>query len=151
MNNDQASSVFFLVAGIAICMGSVTYRLGSFSSPSSGFMPFLAGLAVVVLALIGFIDATLKKRKGEEWLNILKGIHWEKSFGILALLALYTIALVPIGFLVSTFLFVALLLKTIVPQRWSITIMGSILSAFASYLIFDVWLKAQLPKGPWGF
>jgi hypothetical protein len=26
----------------------------------------------------------------------------------------------------------------------------ALLSAVASYLIFDIWLKAQLPKGPLG-
>jgi hypothetical protein len=31
-----------------------------------------------------------------------------------------------------------------------VVIACSILTAAASYLIFEVWLKAQLPKGPLG-
>jgi len=37
------------------------------------------------------------------------------------------------------------------PQKWSVVILGSVLITTCAYLIFDVWIKSQLPKGPWGF
>jgi hypothetical protein len=36
------------------------------------------------------------------------------------------------------------------PQRWVVAIGGSALASIASYIIFEVWLKTQLPKGIFG-
>ena len=46
MNNDQASSGAFFFIGLAIALGAVRYKLGTFSAPDSGLMPFLVGAAI---------------------------------------------------------------------------------------------------------
>jgi hypothetical protein len=76
---------------------------------------------------------------------------WEKSLIVLAALFAYTLLLRPLGFSLCTALFIGFLLKTVKPQGWMVVIAGSLLTALGAYGIFEVWLKAQLPKGPWGF
>jgi putative tricarboxylic transport membrane protein len=145
----MSSSVWFLV-GIAVCLGSLQYRLGTPASPGTGFMPFLTGAAICLFSGIGLIQATLRKMRGEGWTPLLRGVAWKNALVILISLLAYALLLKPLGFVITTAVFIAFLLRVISPQRWFVVIAGSILTAFASYLIFDVWLMAQLPKGPLG-
>lgn len=147
MNNDQASSGAFFFLGLAIALGAVRYKLGSFSSPDSGLMPFLVGLAISFLAGIGFILSTLKRKRGTAWVPLLKRVRWERGVIVLAALAGYIFLIKTLGFLICTALFIGFLLKAVVPQRWSTVFAVALITALASYGIFEVWLKAQLPRG----
>ena len=150
MNNDQVSSTVWFILGLAVCLGSLQYKLGTPASPGTGFMPFLAGVAICLFSGIGMIHSTLRRRQGEGWAPVLQGFSWKNAMIILISLLAYALLLFPLGFVITTTLFIAFLLRAIVPQRWSVVIACSILTAAASYLIFEVWLKAQLPKGPLG-
>ncbi len=147
MNNDQASSGFLFFIGLAIALGAVRYKLGTFSAPDSGLMPFLVGLAISFLAAIGFIHATLGRRQGAGWVPLFKGLRWEKVLIVLAALAGYVLLVKTLGFLICTALFIGFLLKAVAPQRWSTVFAVALTTALVSYGIFQVWLKAQLPSG----
>ncbi len=151
MNNDQVSSGIWLLISLIICLASLQYKIGTLSSPGSGFLPLLSGLAIGLFAAIGFIQATLQKKRGEIWHSFLKGLRWEKALVILVSLFAYGLLLGILGFFLCTLLFIGFLLRVVVPQRRSLVIGGSVLIAFVSYIVFDVLLKAQMPKGFFGF
>jgi putative tricarboxylic transport membrane protein len=150
-NNEQVGSAIWLIIGLMITLNATTYRLGRLSSPETGFMPFLAGVAMCFFAIIGLIQGTLKRKQGVEWKPILKGVMWQKTFLVLGGLLLYTLLLSRLGFLLCTVLFLGLLFRSVKPLRWSWVIFGSILLTLMAYGVFELWLKAQLPKSPWGF
>jgi len=150
-NNDQASAAFWFALGSIIAIASLRYRLGTLASPGTGFMPFLAGLAIAFFSFIGLLHGTLRRKQGVGWKPTMSGLMWEKSLIVLAALFAYTLLLRPLGFSLCTALFIGFLLKTVKPQGWMVVIAGSLLTALGAYGIFEVWLKAQLPKGPWGF
>lgn len=150
MNNDQVSSGLWFLVGLAVSLGSIQYKVGTPSAPGAGFMPILAGAAISFFSAVGFVQATLRMRKGERWSNPLGESRWRNSLLILVSLLAYSLLLVPLGFFVCTTLFIAFLFRAIVPQRWRVVIGGALLTAIASYLIFAVWLKVQLPRGPLG-
>ncbi|NWF56124.1 MAG: tripartite tricarboxylate transporter TctB family protein [Syntrophaceae bacterium] len=150
MNNDQLSSTVWFILGLAVCLGSLQYKLGTPASPGTGFMPFLAGLAICFFSGIGLIHSTLRRRQGEGWVPLLRGVLWKNALIILVSLLAYALLLVPLGFSLTTALFIGFLLRAIAPQRWSVVVACSLLTAAISYLLFEVWLKAQLPKGPFG-
>jgi hypothetical protein len=52
-----------------------------------------------------------------------------------------------LGFLFTTFLFVWFLLKIVERRGWGFSVGVAALVAGASYAVFDLWLKAQLPAG----
>jgi hypothetical protein len=147
LNNDQASSGAFFLFGLAIALGAVRYKLGTFSAPDSGLMPFLVGLAISFLAGIGFILSTLERRRGTGWIPLVKGVRWKRGLIVLAALASYILLVRTLGFLICTALFIGFLLKAVVPQRWSTVLAVALITALASYGIFEVCLKAQLPRG----
>jgi putative tricarboxylic transport membrane protein len=151
LNNDQASAAVWLATGAIIAIASLRYRLGSLDSPGTGFMPFLTGLSISLFSFIGLVQATLKQKKGVGWKPTMSGLMWEKSLIVLAALFAYTLLLTPLGFSLCTALFLGFLFRTVKPQGWIVVIAGGILTALGAYGIFEVWLKAQLPKGPWGF
>jgi drug/metabolite transporter (DMT)-like permease len=62
-------------------------------------------------------------------------------------LLVYAIGMGYLGFLISTFIFFVFLLRTIEPQRWGLVILESLLASGISYVIFEIWLQAQLPRG----
>lgn len=147
MNNDQASSSVLFVVGVAIAIGSEGYELGSLSAPSSGLVPFLAGLGVCLFSAVGFVQATLHRQDQETRAPLFEGTAWRRGALVVAALVAYVLFLKPLGFLLSTALFIGFLLRAIAPRRWSVVIGMAILTALACYGVFEWWLKAQLPKG----
>jgi hypothetical protein len=150
-NNDQVSAAIWFAAGIIISLVALRYDLGALASPGTGFMPFLAGLAIVLFSFLGLVQGTLRRKQGVGWKPPMRGLRWEKSVIVLAALFAYILLLTPLGFSLGTALFIGFLLRTVKPQKWFVVMAGSILTALGSYGIFELWLKAQLPKGPWGF
>ena len=73
---------------------------------------------------------------------------WRRVAALLAALALYVVALDPLGYPISTFLLVLLMRRpTSGGALWS----GFALALLASggtYLLFAVWLGVPLPPGP---
>jgi putative tricarboxylic transport membrane protein len=151
LNNDQVSTMIWLACGGFIAWTSLDYGLGSLASPGSGFITFLAGLGICFFAIIGLMGATLRKGKDSGWKPVLKGLDWKKAFLVMGALAAYAFLLSPLGFILCTALFVGFMLRVVKPQRWPVVILGGIFSALGTYGIFELWLKAQLPKGWLGF
>jgi len=151
INNDQASAAVWFIVGLMITIASIPYGLGTLDSPGTGFLPFLSGMAITIFSFIGLMLATLKRRMGVGWKPMMQGLIWKKSFIVLVALLAYVLLLKPLGFLLCTALFIGFLLRAVQPQRWPVVMAGAIGTAAGAYGIFEVWLKAQLPKGPWGF
>ncbi|MBE0555855.1 MAG: tripartite tricarboxylate transporter TctB family protein [Proteobacteria bacterium] len=69
----------------------------------------------------------------------------------MAALLAYALLMKPLGFLLCTVLFIGFLLRAVEPQRWSVVIVGAVGAALGAFAVFNLWLKTQLPQGPWGF
>jgi len=148
---DQVSSALFFLLGLLICGFSLNYKIGSLAAPGSGLMPLVTGLAMCAFALVGFIDSTFKGRAAGQRQRLFEGQGWRKSLATLVALLGFQLLMTPIGFIPATVLFIGFLLRAIVPQRWPVVIVVSLTTAVLSYLVFDFWLQAQLPQGPWTF
>src|SRR5262249_18573041 len=71
-----------------------------------------------------------------------------KVLALLAVLALYTFSLEPLGYPLCTFLLVLFMLRVTDPQRWPVALGMAALTAAGSYIVFAVWLSVPLPRGP---
>jgi len=144
---DLFSSVVWIALGAFICKWGYHLDLGTLSEPGSGFIIFWMGIVMMGLSISIFLLAFSKKITREEKISLWSGVRWRKLIFVLVSLLLYTYALVPLGFLLSTCLLLILLFKFIEPQKWSVAISGAILTVFITYAIFHLWLGSQLPKG----
>ncbi len=149
MGRDKWSSLVWLGTAIFICVGSLRLSLGEFHNPGPGFLSFYAGLILGALALVIHLQSrkapSADKKDKAIWTNRQKG--FKMVLTVLALLV-YGVIMNYLGFLVSTFIFLAFLLKVIEPQRWSVALLGSLVASMAFYLLFELGLQSQLPKGP---
>jgi putative tricarboxylic transport membrane protein len=150
-HRDRISSLIFLVFSVLTCVGS--YRLpvgiGSWHDPGPGFFPFWAGVIMGILSFAAYWRAL--RTKGEDigpWYSREK---WKKVLLIMAIISAYALVLETLGFVFSTFLLLFTLFKLTENQGWRLSVGGSLVVAAVSFVVFDRWLRLQLPKGFWGF
>ncbi len=149
-NNDQRSSLFWLTIGLAIAVYSGKYGLGTLSSPGPGFLPFLSGLAMAGLAFVVFFQQFSQKGR-EKIKDLWRQRNWPTMLMVMGALILYTLLFKLLGFLLDTFLLIAFLLRVMEPMSWRKVLAGAVFAAGGAYVIFQLWLEAQLPTGFLGF
>jgi hypothetical protein len=112
-------------------------------------MPFLSGLVICFFSVITFLSAFLSKSTDVE--KIWAGVKFRKLIFVILTMIVYTLLLRKMGFIISTFFLILMLGRYTGSRSWFVSILFGGLSAILSYLLFEVWLKAQLPKGILGF
>lgn len=141
--------MFSIVTGVV----SVTrYGLTSSSGPGAGFFPFLAACLLFILALILLAGNVLKaRRNGDRAVDEDKKLFPRpaallKYFGLFALSALL---LEPLGFVIVSSVFMALICKMIRPSEvtWKKAIVFGVVSSVLAYGVFTYALQVELPKG----
>jgi putative tricarboxylic transport membrane protein len=146
---DVASALVWLAVGAGVLWSGLTLELGSVSDPGSGFLLFWIGVIMVGLAAAILVSAL--RRPGEASAPpLFAGLAWGKALVVVATLWAYALALPWLGFLLTTAAALVVLFKAVEPQRWWIAVTGATASALAAYLVFKVWLGAQLPAGVLG-
>ena len=134
--------------GLAVALGSWRLEFGSFANPGAGFLPFIAGAIITTLSAITFFENLRKKNRPlrELW----KGVRWQRVAAVPACLILYAFFLKDLGFVISTFILMAYFFRMLEPSSWKETLFAAVVTTTGFYLVFHIWLQAQLPKGPLG-
>ena len=150
-NTDQSSGLFWLVVGIGIAISSLKYGFGTLDEPGPGFITFFAGAILIILSLSLFFSSFRDQKARIRLQTLWAGLDPGKVLYVIVLLVAYTFLLKPIGFLISTFFLLSLLFRIKGTYRLKTVFLMSLLVTVGSYIIFEIWLKAQLPKGVLGF
>jgi putative tricarboxylic transport membrane protein len=147
---DQISSLAWLLFAIYICIESLRLPLGSMREPGAGFLPLGSGLCLGVLSVVVYFQARFREKDDvrRSWYSKER---WKSLLIILAALFAYSLLLEFLGFLVSTFILLLMLFRLVQPRRWVVAVGGSASASILSYVVFEVWLKTQLPRGILGF
>ena len=149
MKADRISGTIWLLFSLAVIEESYRLGLGSLRTPDAGFLPFVAAMTLGILSLLLLLSTVGEKqrRTGRAGDLSFNRPRLPKVFYILASLFVYALLLSTLGFILCTAIFIVFLLVAIERQRWPVVIGTAILVPFISYLIFDIWLKMNLPKG----
>lgn len=147
---DQISSLIWLSFAACICTESLRLPLGSWRDPGAGFLPLGAGLFLGLLSIIHYFQARIC-REGDIRKSWISRERWKSLVIILAVLFGYALLLDVLGFLISTFLLLLVLFSLAKPKKWAVAAGGSALASILSYIVFEIWLKTQLPRGILGF
>jgi hypothetical protein len=148
---DRASAVFFLVLGAGVLFQGVRLGLKADLDMGPGFLPALVGGFLSLLAAILLGQSLLGKGEAGS-----RSSFWANPGGwkavVLTLLAvgLYPFALYSIGFPLATFVLLCFLFAVISRLPWWVSGFWGAGTSIAAYFIFEVWLKANLPRGFWG-
>ena len=148
MNTDRVSSLFWLALGLVSMYGAVQLGLGTLREPGSGFLAFLAGGFISLIALGIFLKSLFHWRGarlnfGSLWMEA----NWRRPAVIGLLVLGFVLALEKLGFILSGFLLLLVLFRWVEKFSWRKALIIPALTLGCSYLLFNVFLKATLPRG----
>jgi len=138
------SGIFFFGLALFVLWESLRLELGTLKTPGPGFLSFGAGIGLAVLSL-ALITSGWGKRAD------LKAHSRRVILALLALFA-YSLILDTLGFIVATFLLVAILFRLggYFRQWWTL-VAASASVALLAYLFFGILLNVFLPRGLFSF
>jgi putative tricarboxylic transport membrane protein len=140
---DRIVGIVILFFGAGILWQGRRLLMGTLREPGPGFFPNLVAVLMIILSLLLIIPGGKREDDGNPFtLNATTRIAV-----ILAALTIYSFALEPLGFLVTSFLLMACLFKVYGNERWPLAVLYSLIGVVASYALFEVALKGNLPKG----
>lgn len=143
---DKASSLFWLLLSILVCIESLSLGIGTLRKPGTGFMSFgTAGLLGILS--IALLLQTIFRRGETEVYVIFSGTLWKRALFVLASLVIYSRLMPLAGYLISTFLLMSFLFWIVRGQRWWWVFISSFLTTVITYYVFSVWLNCQFPEG----
>lgn len=148
--DDRACSLVLLGIAVAACLGAAQHSIGTFNDPGPGFFPMALGAVLGVLSLIILAGGILAKRAeaGETALPQAKqGKVSKEALIVIGALAAYGVLLVPLGFILTTFVIFAALMVLVAGQKWFVAVGGAAGLSLVSYFIFATLLGVNLPHG----
>lgn len=144
IHKDRFSTIFFFFFSMYISYESLNLGVGNIRKPGPGFFSFWAGVALGVLALVVLFLRWKLKRNGE---GSGEQISWRGRILSFISLLVFVLFLDKLGFIITTFLFIMFLIKVVERKGWVISTLVALAIALASYGLFEILLKSQLPKG----
>jgi putative tricarboxylic transport membrane protein len=148
---DRISGVFWLLFAIFVSIESKRLGLGSLHQPGPGFLSFCASITLGLMSMTILIRTWMSKRTGETRIPIFGGENLLKVFLVLVSVFCYAFFMETLGFVLVTLLLLLFLLGIIEKKKWGYTIFVGVVVTMVAYLIFEIWLMSQLPKGLLGF
>jgi putative tricarboxylic transport membrane protein len=147
---DVCSALFLAILSMGTCILAYRLRLGSIHNPGAGLIPFgvaaLLGLMSIGLLLRGLFRST----GGSQSEGAFKGVKWRGVVLTLCGLLGYGAAFHTLGFRLSTFFLMLLLIGGVGRQTWWLAFTVSLFTVVCAHLIFVVWLGCPFPAGPLG-
>ncbi len=140
------ASIILLCGSLLVCREAYKLSLGPSGIPGPGFVPFVLGALLFLLAGV-YLVKTLQLWRREQEIALWQGLRWRKVILVFALLFAYALFLERVGFLLCTLLFLMALFSWVDRQKWYWIYIGSPGITFLFYAIFRLWLKIQLPVG----
>ena len=146
--------VAWVVVGLIFCKGAIGFGLGTLNEPGPGFFPFWMSVSLISFSVIHFLSSL--KKEGTPYLPAgptfwPEAAYMVRIIVIICLLFMFVIALNHLGFVVTTLLFMFLLLKFIEPRKTRTVLLIACLTTVFAYGIFELWLNTNLPRGFLGF
>jgi hypothetical protein len=159
--SDNVANLVVIALGIFVAYHSYySLRLGILISPGAGFLPFLCGIALIVLGLFWRLQSIrLKSHPQPEHagdpMAATGGVKaarlpgsWVKLFLAFAATVVYAGLFERIGFFLATLVFMLGWQMVVERQRWLKAIIITLLCTAAMYTLFRYLLHVELPANP---
>ena len=131
-----------IAVGIVVIVYSSQLQIGTLLRPQPGFFPFLVGLGIITLSSILIIQALL----GRSEIPKLYG-NWQRPSIMVASLAVYSVILTPLGYILSTIFIAAVTLRVMGIRSWRVIGVVSLTLSVTVYFLFTKALEVELPPG----
>ncbi len=144
--SDVGSALFFIILGGFMAWQAAKLSIGSPRMPGPGFFPFCLSIFLIIVALIILLRGLKLPPRVQE-----SGQKWGRVTLALVAIFVYALVLETLGYLISTFVLMVLLLNMMGKRSWWFAPTVSAIITLASYILFKVWLEVLLPRGWIGF
>jgi putative tricarboxylic transport membrane protein len=140
--------VHFLIGimSVFIMVLSASYGLGTLAQPRPGLYPFAVGLFILPFSILLFISSLRRETNGA----ILDGRGIRIFLAFIGTCLFWILAMPYLGYPVVTFIAVFALSKIMKLEGWLKPLILAAGTALFVYLLFDIWLYVDLPRGVWG-
>ena len=144
---DELSGLVLLFVSLWLLYESSKMEMFFGTIPGSGFLPFWLSLALAALSAM-LIYGGLRRPAAAD-----SKISWPGRRGLLWIVATlvglvaYTFLIGVIGYILSTFAFMWLLVWLLGSYRWYWSAAISLATAVGLYAVFQAWLAMELPTG----
>lgn len=146
MSKERRGSLIFLAAGIYGLVFSIGLPLGRWNQPGPGVFPFAISVLLCVSGVLWFIRG--KKKETTKWVGLEDFVQrFMSPLKIVGITAVFILALHPLGYLLTSTLFIFILLLWVSRYRLSVAVLLAIVFGVGSWLFFEKLLATPLPKG----
>ena len=148
---DAVTAVLIFLMGVLVVWDS--RRLGASwgsDGPEAGYFPFYIGLILCIASAINFAMA-LKEKDSNSFVSVssLKMILSVIVPTIIYVGLIGGVGPMPaLGIYVASAIFISLFMKWLGKYAWPTTISVAVSVPVVFFVLFEVWFKVPLPKGP---
>jgi putative tricarboxylic transport membrane protein len=137
--------LFWLIVGFFFCVGGIRLGFGAWHAPGAGFFPMVVSIILIILSFLTFSNSlSLQFEAYSFWKH---SGSWKTVGFVVACLLFYICALEFLGYLLTTFIFLSVLLRFVGKRGMLKTLIISGTACAASYYGFKVLLMVPLPTG----
>jgi putative tricarboxylic transport membrane protein len=140
-----SGSVLFMF-GVFVILLSYSHGLGKPSEAGPGQFGFVLGIILAILSSMICLNTIVEKSQTEKK-TFEVGPRWKNVILQAILIFVFAMALDTLGFLISSFVLFALSLRFIFLKGFLTGIVWAFICSFGSYILFNVILKTDLPRG----
>ena len=136
-----------LVAGIVVALDS--YRLGAKwgeDGPEAGYFPFYVGLMIGISSLVTLVRASRSAELGK--VSFVERGQFMTILSVLVPTVAYVAAIVWLGLYLASTIYIAYFMRRLGHYSWLKTGAVAIGVSVVFFLVFEIWFKVSLPKGP---
>jgi hypothetical protein len=139
-------AALFFIFGAIVITDSVRLGFGwqEVHGPRPGYFPFYIGLIICIASLVNIVLA-LRVAQNKTFVQVgqLKLV-----LTVLIPTAIYAALVIWIGIYASSFLFIGFFMRWLGKYPWWKVVAVSLATVVVFYVIFEIWFKVPLPKGP---
>ena len=142
-------SLLLIVLGISIMLEALTFDFFDDGIPGPGFMPFLTGFSITLVAIIPFVRTFTRFASKAE--NPFKLEEFKPLFVFIGSAIVLIIVTPFMGLVIPLGLMVGFTARIMGTKSWKTVIALTILTPTIAYILFVMILGVPLPKGILGF
>jgi len=155
-DDPRAVSVRTMELAVAICgvaFGALviydSIRLGAKwadDGPQAGYFPFYVGLIICVASVVTFVRSFIDREAATA--SFVNRGQLRMVLSVLVPLMVYVALIGQLGIYIASIGFIAWFMVRLGRYSWLATATVSVCTMVAFFVMFEIWFKVPLPKGP---
>ncbi len=144
---ETAAGSVFVASGALVLLETISFPYFVEGVPGPGFLPLWIAFGIIGTGLVLAVKGMRPRLDTQEAITWPEAAGWRRVGLMLGALAVSLLLLETLGFMVTTTLFMAVVVFGLGVRSWLMLASVPLMAAISLYVIFAVWLRVPLPKG----